>query len=315
MTAVARSKDGLLLKGSLPWSNHTSVVDDPLIWGLMPWRTLIDPTMVRWSLGSADICFTNRVLSTFFSLGQTIPTYRHGVGIFQDGIDDAIRLLAYRQAWLHVFPEGRIRQSKDLSMRYFKWGVARIILESSAISEQPPLVVPMFIEGLQDVMSDRRTFPTFLPRLWKQVHCTYGPPIADELILPFIERWQALVQRSNLPDNAQQGFHKRHDAMIDLADTEEARNIRIELTEVLRTAVADLRLSRGYPAEHPDAHRAEFYNSAEGSMYDLLGNVPRPAIFDRYKEENLRRKKAAKEARLSCSAKRNDKVIEQEVTD
>lgn len=60
----------------------------------------------------------NRVMSTFFSLGQTLPTYRHGVGIFQEALDDAIQILGHGNAWLHVFPEGRIRQSKDLSSEY-----------------------------------------------------------------------------------------------------------------------------------------------------------------------------------------------------
>lgn len=54
-------------------------------------------------------------MSNFFSLGQTLPTYRHGVGIFQEALDDAIQLLGHGNVWLHVFPEGRIRQSKDLS--------------------------------------------------------------------------------------------------------------------------------------------------------------------------------------------------------
>lgn len=92
-------------------------------------RTLFNPHHVRWSLGSADICFTNkserssspytsnkhRLRSSFFSLGQTLPTYRHGVGVFQEALDDAIQLLAHGNAWLHVFPEGRVRQDKNLS--------------------------------------------------------------------------------------------------------------------------------------------------------------------------------------------------------
>ena len=40
-------------------------VDDPLIWGLMPWSTLSNPHTVRWSMGSADICFTNRCVTSF----------------------------------------------------------------------------------------------------------------------------------------------------------------------------------------------------------------------------------------------------------
>lgn len=41
-------------------SNHTSVVDDPVMWGVLPWRYLMDREGNRWSLGSHDICFTGR---------------------------------------------------------------------------------------------------------------------------------------------------------------------------------------------------------------------------------------------------------------
>ena len=154
------------------------------------------------------------VLSTFFALGQTLPTYRHGIGIFQPAVDDAIALLRHRNAWIHVFPEGRVRQSEDLSMRYFKWGVARMILEVScptpsltpttttttgSVRAVQPIVVPMFIEGLQEVMHDSRGFPTFLPRLFKRVKCTYGDPIPDDLIAPFVDRWRELVGTIDLP--------------------------------------------------------------------------------------------------------------------
>lgn len=163
-------------------------------------------------------------------------------------------------------------------MRYFKWGIARIILETSALTGELPVVVPMFIEGLDQVMHESRSFPRFLPRLGKHVSCTYGQPIDEALIQPFVSKWRLLLAEA----------YKANDGAIPastvgvpdlLLDSEEAQAIRRDLTKVVRDAVVDLRLKAGYPAEHPEAHRAEFYDSSEGLKYDELSGIPRPEIF------------------------------------
>ncbi|KAK8066078.1 hypothetical protein PG997_012825 [Apiospora hydei] len=171
---------------------------------------------------------TGGALSTFFSLGQVLPTHRasyspHG-GAFQATIPQAIRLLSAqpfgslepgsldaasskalgatdihdpftsgdgltystdgndsfvapsiyaqnRLAWVHIFPEGCIHQHPSMTMRYFKWGVARLILES----EPMPDMLPMFIDGTQNIMSEERTFPHMeakfgdLRRKWQEL--------------------------------------------------------------------------------------------------------------------------------------------------
>ena len=35
-------------------------LDDPMIWGVLPFRYGFNPSNHRWSLGSYDICFTNK---------------------------------------------------------------------------------------------------------------------------------------------------------------------------------------------------------------------------------------------------------------
>jgi hypothetical protein len=32
-------------------------VDDPLIWGTLPFRTILNRDRVRWTLGAQEICF------------------------------------------------------------------------------------------------------------------------------------------------------------------------------------------------------------------------------------------------------------------
>ena len=38
--------------------NHTSTADDPLLFGLLPWRILASANLMRWGLGAHNVCFT-----------------------------------------------------------------------------------------------------------------------------------------------------------------------------------------------------------------------------------------------------------------
>lgn len=77
-------------------------------------------------------------------------------------------------------------------MRYFKWGVARLILEA----EPMPDVVPMFIDGTCDVMHEDRTWPRFVPRAGKDVKVVFGDKVNMEATFGDLRtRWKALVRR------------------------------------------------------------------------------------------------------------------------
>ncbi|KAJ9639507.1 Lyso-phosphatidylcholine acyltransferase [Coniosporium tulheliwenetii] len=270
------------------------ITDDPFVWGVLPLRYCFNPDNLRWSLGSYDICFKNNghtLLSTFFSLGQVLPTHRtahsrHG-GLFQPTITQAIRLLSRgpfpqptnpvpagttvavasppplfshssgskasadtttlafprddpfsgphltyitdmhdafpttdpfsgahltyttntedcfpapaafanrRHAWLHIFPEGKVHQKRDKTMRYFKWGVSRLILESEPVPE----MVPIWIEGFDTVMHESRTFPRFVPRVGKEISVSFGEAVDMERRFGDLrERWRRLVRESD----------------------------------------------------------------------------------------------------------------------
>ena len=80
-------------------------------------------------------------------------------------------------------------------MRYFKWGVARLILES----EPMPDMLPMFIDGTQNIMSEERTFPRFLPRGGKKFHITFGELLDMEAKFGDLrKRWRELVRKDRL---------------------------------------------------------------------------------------------------------------------
>ena len=72
-----------------------------------------------------------------------------------NGLDSFPAPSAYpsrRHSWIHIFPEGMIHQHPQKAMRYFKWGLARMILEA----EPCPDVLPMWHEGAEEVMNEKR---------------------------------------------------------------------------------------------------------------------------------------------------------------
>ncbi|KAI9799038.1 MAG: hypothetical protein M1833_004232 [Piccolia ochrophora] len=315
-------------RGLITVSNHVSVLDDPLIWGILPLSYLFNPDNLRWGLGAYDICFKNRPLSLFFTLGQVIPTHRyayspHG-GPFQPSITQAIRLLssppiqsrpsspspspsssspttdisdpfsspttpyyhpsptsppfpspAYhpsrRHAWLHIFPEGKVHQHPTHSLRYFKWGIGRLLLEAEPV----PRLVPMWIEGLNDVMHEARRFPRWVPRVANTVHVTIGREVdADELVGDLRHRWRELVERDrsgSRVDGDGDGEGGSY-ASGSLRESAEAQRLRGECARRVRDEVLKLRRARGWPDEDPKAGSVETWREEggrrEGRMED-----------------------------------------------
>jgi len=328
-------------RGLVTVSNHVSVLDDPLVWGVLPlsFAAFHGYMNHRWTFGSHDICFTNTLRSHFFSLGQTLPTHRlahskHG-GIAQPTLSEGVRLLSSifvgqpswnphikravetsndfhnswprdcvdpfsdvsptpsypsclndeRQylapsryacnsnSWIHIFPEGMIHQDPDRSMRYFKWGVARLILEPP----ECPDVVPMFIEGTDEIMHEARQFPRFIPRIGKKVTVTFGRVVNTEAVFGDLrKRWQELRDEDyaahvQIPDTAypDQALGLLTDTLL---HSQEAIELRKECTRRLRQEVLQVRRSRGYPDEDPKAGLAETYlregPKTEGHMDD-----------------------------------------------
>ncbi|KAL6705486.1 Lyso-phosphatidylcholine acyltransferase [Coniothyrium glycines] len=285
-------------KGLLTVSNHISVMDDPILWGVLPLGYIFNPDNLRWGLGSYDLCFTNKGLSTFFSFGQVLPTHRsihsNFGGLFQPTVTQAIRLLsrgpfvyehdqpekpatslkspdlidpfssghlsfstngidtfpapsAYRSrrhAWVHIFPEGMIHQSEQRIMRYFKWGVSRLILES----EPMPDIVPVFIEGFDDIMHETRTFPRFIPRAFKNVRVTFGEKLnAEEVFGDLRQRWQQIRAK----EESRSGRLEVGVLNDELKYSAEVVSLRKECTRRVRQAVLDVRRQRGYPEDDP----------------------------------------------------------------
>ncbi|KIW62910.1 hypothetical protein PV04_09798 [Phialophora macrospora] len=303
-------------RGLLTVSNHISVMDEPLIWGVLPlsFAAFHGYMNHRWSFGSHDICFKNAFTSHFFTLGQTLPTHRNAHspfgGPYQATMTEGVRLLSKisetklafcpmdnprfhkdytpprwprdcvdpfsdispppsypsrpndvrwylspsryasnSYSWVHIFPEGMIHQAADKTMRYFKWGVARLILEPP----ECPDVVPMFIEGTDQVMHESRTFPRFIPRVGNKISVAFGKELDVEAVFGDLrKRWRDLAD-----EQAREAGLSRWDESTlglvpeNLANHPEAVELRKECTKRVRDAVLEVRRSRGLPDEDP----------------------------------------------------------------
>lgn len=129
-------------------------------------------------------------------------------------------------------------------MRYFKWGVSRLILET----ERAPRVVPIWIEGFEDIMPEHREWPRWLPRLGKNVSMVFGEEVPEDRWEKFRKRWRDL-----------EGKYGKDSEELKTGD--EARDLRIETTAAVRSEVEKLRRLRGWPEEEAGAGKAEFYKT------------------------------------------------------
>ena len=190
-----------------------------------------------------------------------------------------------RFSWVHIFPEGRIHQHPGHLMRYFKWGIARLILEA----EPCPDVVPMWIEGPELIMSEDRRWPRFVPRTGKDVHVTFGEPIDRDVVLePLRTRWRELKRKAGATLTHSQSTSKESDSLGELTDpflrsSPEAEELRIDVTLAVRNEVLRLRRERGWPDEDPKNGVASTYQH-EGPRRDYgqnLGWQPSARRLDR----------------------------------
>jgi len=151
---------------------------------------------------------------------------------------------------VHIFPEGMIHQTEDRIMRYFKWGVSRLVLES----EPMPDIVPIFIEGFDNIMHETRTFPRFIPRPFQNVRVTFGEKLdAEEVFGDLRARWKQM--RAN---EERKGGKLQVGVLNDaLKYSDEAVSIRKECTRRIRQAVLEVRRQRGYPEDDPKNGLAE----------------------------------------------------------
>lgn len=239
-------------RGVITVMNHVSVLDDPLSWdSMLSVKQISTPDMIRWTLGAKNICFKNTATSYFFSLGQVLSTDRFGRGPFQPSLDCSVYLLDKSQ-WVHVYPEGFVHQPfapHESTMKYFKWGVSRLVLEA----KKPPIVLPIYGDGLQSVFPEDKPKKALGYEKYVNVRYKVGNQVDESQIRDFRHQWHELAEKFDtsgyVPEELQNG--------------QEARQLRSKVAFFLRQEMLKLRSSMGFSDETLDFGLAEYWKSNE----------------------------------------------------
>jgi len=153
-------------------------------------------------------------------------------------------------------------------MRYFKWGVARLVLEPDVC----PDIVPMWIEGHNEIMLENREFPRWLPRAGKRCGVWFGENVGGERDGVFHElrcKWRELVE-----DSKRKGGGGLEMGVLneELKYGPEAVALREECTRQVRREILRLRRLSGLPDEDPKEGLVETWREEggkrEGKMDD-----------------------------------------------
>lgn len=219
---------------------------------------------------------TSRSSGSSLSFPKTDPFTSAELTYSTNGEDSFPAPAAYpsrRFSWVHIFPEGMIHQHPDKVMRYFKWGVARLILEA----EPCPDVIPMWIDGPQNIMDNERPWPRPLPRPGRDVKVNFGDLVDTEKVFgPFREKWQSLKDRARqkrLQSSSPQMEEQDELGVLidhDLKFGREVEQLRIDVTLAVRNEVLKVRKAAGLPDEDPKRGLAETFREEGTTARDGL---------------------------------------------
>ena len=171
--------------------NHTSTLDEPGLWAMLPLRIFANLQRMRWSLAAEDVCFTTAATRWFFGSGHGISV-RRGAGLQQLGVELSVQKLVEGK-WLHLFPEGKVHQNAQLN--FMKWGVAKMAAASTLRSphKKAPIVLPFYHTGMERVVPLSRFdnsvgYPSLCWPGKIKIRVRVGQPFyVDEIVHGFVE--------------------------------------------------------------------------------------------------------------------------------
>lgn len=209
----------------ITYSNHTSSMDDPLVWGCLPKRYFMNPDKIRHTLCAQEICFSNPIKSRFFSAAQGLPIMR-GEGIYQECMDHAIDLLNENR-WVHLYPEGKVNLGCSSRMQPFRWGIARLIRES----KEHPLVIPVFHHGMCKILPSNPGWNRL--HLNKNLDVVFGDAI--DFSLPSLLKYREYEPKEIMDDSSKREEITR--MLFDkIVEIQEAHLESIEMERASRSA-------------------------------------------------------------------------------
>ena len=135
-----------------------------------------------------------------------------------------------------------------------------------------PDIIPMWIEGNNEIMHENRKAPRWIPRAGKQCGVWFGDNVGGDTQGPFHElrqRWRKLVEDTRKEGAANLDVGVLND---DLRYGREAVALREECTRQVRQAVLNVRRRTGLPDEDPKESLVETWKEEggkrEGKMDD-----------------------------------------------
>lgn len=233
---------------------------------------------------------------------------------------------SFKSNWVHIFPEAFVHQvypPHRYTLRYFKWGIGRMILEST----RPPIIVPIYAYGFDDVIpEDKEEDYSIFKKFGKStLRVKVGQPLSDEAIGKFRQEWVELVEseqrrkqleiaelnkswKQKLYDMVMVvprfgwfwtiGKQRKQDgsrnvvAMIDgdmdeeLREGKKAKELRSRVSFYLRQELEKLRQSMGFEAEKLSFGDPAFWDRETGGCRDVpvMGDVNK---LDSHKDLDL----------------------------
>ncbi len=121
-------------------------------------------------------------------------------------------------------------------------------------SEPLPEVIPIFIDGNQEVMHESRPSPRFIPRAGKSIKIAFGERVDGEKVFGELrEKWKRLVnmQKEALRKKGGETEWEMGELTEGLKFGSEAVALRKEVTMRVRMEVLKVRRSLGYEDEDP----------------------------------------------------------------
>jgi monolysocardiolipin acyltransferase len=156
-------------------------------------------------------------------------------------------------------------------MRYFKWGVARLILEPDVC----PDIVPIYVDGTEEIMHESREWPRWIPRVGKSVQIWFGDNVGGKgegSFRDLRQKWASLVERDRKNRPCGIGLEEKGRLSEFLKYGKEAEELRKECAKRIRNEVLKIRRQRGLPDEDPKEGLVETWieegGLGEGKMKD-----------------------------------------------
>lgn len=143
-------------------SNHQSMIDSFLV-GLFAFypKSLVKPSVMPWNPAAEENFYRNPLLAWLADNWKCIP--------IRKGRRDVAAIFrmaqALRTAPMTLFPEGT--RTRDGRIGKARGGAGLLILETQ------PTVIPVCIDGMNDLLPIGAIFP----RLFKRIYVMYGKPI------------------------------------------------------------------------------------------------------------------------------------------